>query len=301
MANEEKYIRKINGYLLKDEYVREALKNLVTNEELNEAIESIELKEGLQGPKGDQGEQGPVGPEGPKGEKGDQGIQGPEGPQGEPGTTDYNQLDNLPDLTIYATETFVTNKIAEAQLAGGETEIDLSGYATKDDLLLKSDSDHIHSYIELTDTPEIPSIEGLATEDFVTNKIAEAQLSGGGNNNVDLSGYATVAYVMEVIGGKRIVYIKHEDYMLLSDSDKNDENIVYNIIDSNDVFVNKVDLAAAESKIAVLESTVSALQTKISTLETTISLQATTITDMQAAIDSMQTILEGLTVTPEEE
>lgn len=36
------------------------------------------------------------------------------------------------NLEGYATETFVTNKIAEAQLAG--EEVDLSGYATKDDL-----------------------------------------------------------------------------------------------------------------------------------------------------------------------
>lgn len=33
-----------------------------------------------------------------------------------------------------ATETFVTNKIAEAQLSGEGGEIDLTGYATKDDL-----------------------------------------------------------------------------------------------------------------------------------------------------------------------
>ena len=35
----------------------------------------------------------------------------------------------------YATQSFVTNKIAEAQLSGGGSgDIDLSGYATKDDL-----------------------------------------------------------------------------------------------------------------------------------------------------------------------
>ncbi len=38
--------------------------------------------------------------------------------------------------------------------------------------------------------PTIPSIEGLATENFVTNKIAEAQLNGG-DNKVDLNGLAT--------------------------------------------------------------------------------------------------------------
>lgn len=43
----------------------------------------------------------------------------------------------------------------------------------------------------LPSTTTIPSIAGLATEEFVTNKIAEASLSG----QVDLSGYATISYV----------------------------------------------------------------------------------------------------------
>ena len=34
-------------------------------------------------------------------------------------------------------------------------------------------------------------LESKATEAFVTNKIAEAQLSGGGSGDIDLSGYAT--------------------------------------------------------------------------------------------------------------
>lgn len=44
------------------------------------------------------------------------------------------ELDSL--LTKYATESFVLNKIAEAQLGGGSGSgsVDLSGYATKDDL-----------------------------------------------------------------------------------------------------------------------------------------------------------------------
>lgn len=41
------------------------------------------------------------------------------------------------DETGLATETFVTNAIANAQLSGGE--VDLSGYATKDELLTKVD------------------------------------------------------------------------------------------------------------------------------------------------------------------
>lgn len=71
-----------------------------------------------------------------------------------------------------ATETFVTNKIAEASLNGGD--VDLSGYATKEELSNKSDKTHNHSYNDLTDKPTIPSLDGYATESFVTQKIAEA-------------------------------------------------------------------------------------------------------------------------------
>ena len=169
-------------------------------------------------------------------------------------------ISDIPSLDGYATETFVTNKIAEASLSGGE--VDLSGLATKDELntglATKSNVGHIHeqyltehqdismkadktelhnhnnktvldgitsnkitewnnksnfdgNYNSLTNKPtiptvdvnknyvdtqlatkadksEIPSLEGYATETYVTNKIAEASLSGG---EIDLSGYAT--------------------------------------------------------------------------------------------------------------
>ena len=50
-----------------------------------------------------------------------------------------NQLDSVlenleAEVKTKASETFVTNKIAEAQLGGDNSEIDLSGYATKDEL-----------------------------------------------------------------------------------------------------------------------------------------------------------------------
>ena len=49
-------------------------------------------------------------------------------------------------------------------------------------------SDFNGDYNSLTNKPNIPSIEGLATESYVKNEIANAQLEGG---EVDLSGYAT--------------------------------------------------------------------------------------------------------------
>jgi hypothetical protein len=75
-------------------------------------------------------------------------------------------------------------------------EPDLSGCATKEELDDKADKDHTHDQY-LT---EHQSLEGLATEDYVTNKIAEAQLSGG-DTNVDLSGFATTEYVDKAIDG----------------------------------------------------------------------------------------------------
>ena len=111
-----------------------------------------------------------------------------------------------------ATETFVTNKIAEASLSGGE--VDLSGLATKDELATKADknaiptktsqltndsgfltshqdisgkadktyvdnqlstksnTNHTHSYNNLTDKPTIPSTTNLATKTELTNGLA---------------------------------------------------------------------------------------------------------------------------------
>ena len=61
------------------------------------------------------------------------------------------------DLTDYATKTFVTNKIAEAQLSGVEGEVDLSGFATKDDIPTDYVSSNNITRIEVV--TEYPSYE----------------------------------------------------------------------------------------------------------------------------------------------
>lgn len=62
--------------------------------------------------------------------------------------TAHVQASDIPSLEGYATETFVTNKIAEASLGGGE--VDLSGYATKAELNNKANKNHTHSAEEVT-------------------------------------------------------------------------------------------------------------------------------------------------------
>ena len=59
-----------------------------------------------------------------------------------------NELIDTVDLTGYATETYVQNKIAEASLSGGE--VDLSGYATKDELSTKANKSELHSHSNKT-------------------------------------------------------------------------------------------------------------------------------------------------------
>ena len=118
----------------------------------------------------------------------------------------------IPSLEGYATEIFVTNKIAEASLSGGEVDLsglatkaelatkadktaiptktsqltNDSGFLTEhqnisskadktyvdNQLATKSNTDHTHSYNDLTDKPTIPSTTNLATKTELTDGLA---------------------------------------------------------------------------------------------------------------------------------
>ena len=76
-------------------------------------LEGIAGPTGPQGPKGETGATGPKGDTGPQGPQGATGLQGPKGETGATGpagTTDYNELQNKPDLSIYATTTDLATK-----------------------------------------------------------------------------------------------------------------------------------------------------------------------------------------------
>ena len=135
---------------------------------------------------------------------GPQGPQGPQGPEGKPGETPVRGVDYWTD----------EDKAEIAEMAAGLVEVpdsggnvDLSGYATeqyvKDYAQPKGEylTEVPDGYAKTVDIPtkpedigaqpsgnyltEVPS--GYATEEFVNNKIAEAELGG---EEVDLSGYA---------------------------------------------------------------------------------------------------------------
>ena len=96
---------------------------------------------------------------------------------------------------------------------------------------------HVGGTITLPDYPTVPTRtsqltndSSFATESFVTEKIAEASLSSG---EVDLSTYATIEYVNDFTGGKKQRYLTQAEYDVLSDEQKNDDSIVYNITNVN--------------------------------------------------------------------
>jgi hypothetical protein len=101
----------------------------------------------------------------------------------EPDLSEYAKLIDIPDVSNFITEVpaeFITESELDAK--GYLTEHqDLSSYATKAELFNKD-------YNELVNTPSIPSIDGLATEDFVRNAIAEAELN---DKDIDVSCFAT--------------------------------------------------------------------------------------------------------------
>ena len=92
------------------------------------------------------------------------------------------------DLTGYATEDYVKDAIAAIP------EVDLSDYAKKTDIPSTSGlatESYVDEKIKSIDIPDV-DLTGYATEQFVKDKIAEAQLSGG---DVDLSNYYTKSEV----------------------------------------------------------------------------------------------------------
>ena len=137
-------------------------------------------EQGLQGPEGPQGPQGIEGPMGPQGPQGLQGEMGPQGeaftfemfteeqleslrgPQGEVGPQGPAGKDAEPvDLTGYATEEYVQEALKNIDI--NEVEVDLSEYAK---------IEYVDEKIAEIVIPEVPSIEGLASEEFVQEQIA---------------------------------------------------------------------------------------------------------------------------------
>lgn len=154
----------------------------ITTDDVNTAVQTY-VDDNINLLKGDKGD---------KGDKGEQGLQGIKGDKGEDGLTTsvkvgsqtFTQNEGLITLTGVATENFVTTKISEAKLSGGTGGVDLSGYATKDELNDKADKASIptktsqlkndSSYLKSTDTIDADSLNGKKFSDPMTKQEYDA-------------------------------------------------------------------------------------------------------------------------------
>lgn len=106
---------------------------------------------------------------------------------------DYLRENPAVDLSGYATEEYVDNAVGAIEIP----EVDLSNHYTKEetrnlieaDLAYYATKTYVDQKIDEIDIPET-DLSGLATEEYVNQKIAEAELGG---EDVDLSGYYTKA------------------------------------------------------------------------------------------------------------
>ena len=124
------------------------LSGYATIDFVTQEINSIEL---TPGPKGDKGDTGPQGLQGPKGDTGPQGLQGERGLQGEQGPQGERGLQGP---------------------QGPQGERGLQGIQGVQGPKGDKGDPGTTSWNDLQDKPNIPSVEGLATEAFVEEKLA---------------------------------------------------------------------------------------------------------------------------------
>ena len=94
-------------------------------------------------------------------------------------------INSIPNGNVDLSD-YVTKSELQAKLDALDINIDLSTYATKEELTQAINSIDLSSYALKT---EIPSINGLATTEYVDNAIANVP----NGDNVDLSNYYTKA------------------------------------------------------------------------------------------------------------
>lgn len=143
------------------------------------------------------------------------------------------------DLTGYATETWVKEAINAIKFPEEYDDTELRNlinnkadlihthdqYLTKQQALAeyaKKSELFSGDYNDLSNKPVIPSIEGLATENYVKNAIAEAELN---DKEVDLTGYATKDDVAEAISKIEFPTTDLSNYYNKQEIDTKIENI----------------------------------------------------------------------------
>ena len=153
--------------------------------------------------------------------------------------TNQNKMTDYKVVSLKANTLGIANTVIDrvqryveylgVSFSGGGTG---TGLTTEQTQQLQTAYEHSQSvHVQASD---IPSLNGYATETFVTSKIAEAQLGGG---EVDLSDYATKTYadnaVSTALDGHTFKFLTQSEYDALPTKDPLVEYHITDAIDSN--------------------------------------------------------------------
>lgn len=137
-----------------------------------DGINGVDGKDGIDGKDGQPGKDGTNGIDGKDGAPGKDGTNGIDGKDGAPGKDGINGVDGKDGVDgktpVKGVDYFTAAEI-EAIEQGAADKVDAAGYAKSADLSTVATSG---SYADLSNTPTIPSVEGLASETYVDTKVA---------------------------------------------------------------------------------------------------------------------------------
>lgn len=160
------------------------------------------------------------------------GEQGPKGDKGDPGTDGQT-----PNIAIGTVTTLESGINATAEITGATPNLTLNLGIPKGE---KGDQGP-QGPAGIQGPQGIQGEAGPAGVDGLTTAIS---VNGNTYEHVNgtitlpdypsVNGFATLDYVNEMTGGKKQVYLTQAEYDILTDEQKNDDTIIYNIIDTVD-------------------------------------------------------------------
>jgi hypothetical protein len=190
----------------------------------------------------------------------------------EPDLSEYAKKEDIPevDLSNFYNKTEVENIVEEAvgNIKVPEVPTNVSAFVNDAGYITEKDLPDLSEYAKLSD---IPDTDNFATQDFVKQKIAEAQLSGGDvdlsvfytKEEIDAKGFATEDYVQSVMDEADVVGMDTRITELENQSNSVDTRL-NEIEDQADE--NSASLTALDGEIDRIDATILTMDTQITNI-----------------------------------
>ena len=199
----------------------------------------------------------------------------------EPDLSEYAKKEDIPevDLSNFYSKTEVENIVEEAvgNISVPEVPTNVSAFTNDAGYITEQDLPDLSGYAKVTD---IPDVSDFATEDFVKQKIAEAQLSDGEvdlsafytREEIDAKGFATEEYVQQQLDEADVVGV--------------DERLTV-IETQTETVTTRLD--SVEDQAAENEASITALSGEIDRVDDTLLEMDTQITTLSQNLEDLKT------------